>query len=438
MENSQGITLASVKDGLSSYYLALGLLAEECYQAEAGSRLLGTEPGTAIVSIGELPLDQTILGAQLPIWYRYAIDGVATAGFRPYHLLALDSEFDRLKDLLGVINFRNPYFEEFMGVIASDQSLEHLAHMVHLAEARANLDEGHSLTVNELSLLADMNERSVQNATSAAGESRLMVDERGVATNAEARRWLAKRRGFKPTQIRELRAAEEVPDNLLDEEIPPFVRRRLSSIWSNGSDASPDATWRDAAAKEAGMSRERLDIVTNLPMTIVPQECAGLSRAMRVDKRWFTLQVMTALYAEEVTLLLEPEHPTPEKAAERNVDLHAVFSSSVADETADSIRVTLTETMLRHGYIDIPMSARSMFPEDALGTRQAGDEGEKVELVYGGRRDMTDIRQKSQQTLSPRKRFTAWLNTELAAKPGDGIDIQRTGPRQYTLTYVAA
>ena len=438
METSRDITLASVKDGLSSYYLALGFLADECYQPEAGSRLLGTAPGTVVVSIAELPLDDTILGARLPAWYRYAVDGVASAGFRPHQLLTSDSDFERLKDLLGVINFRNPYFEEFMGVIASEVSLEHLARMVRLAEARAHLDEGHSLTVDELSLLADMNERSVRNATSAEGESRLAVDERGVATNEEARRWLAKRRGFKPTQIRELRAAEEVPDDLLGEEIPTFVRRRLRSLWLDGTDIPEDATWRAAAAKEAGMSRERLDTVTKLPMTIVPQECGGLARAMRVDKRWFTLQVMTALYPEEVTLLLEREHSAPAKSAERDVDLHAVMGAPAADGTADSIRVTLTETMLRHGYVDIPMSARSMFPDDAFGTRQAGDEGAKVELVYGGRREMTDIRQKSWQTLSPRKRFTAWLNTELGAKPGDGIDIRQTGPRQYTLTYVAA
>lgn len=49
---------------------------------------------------------------------------------------------------------------------------------------------------------------------------------------------------------------------------------------------------------------------------------------------------------------------------------------------------------------------------------------------------MTDIRKKSEKTISPRRRFTSWLNTELGAKPGDRIRIEKVNERTFSLNHI--
>jgi hypothetical protein len=92
--------------------------------------------------------------------------------------------------------------------------------------------------------------------------------------------------------------------------------------------------------------------------------------------------------------------------------------------------------MIEHGYLDLPMHAKTLFPEDSFGTRTKGDTGTPIELRYGGHAEQTDIRIKSEQTISPRKRFTAWFQKELSAAPGDRIRVTRTADRAYELTHL--
>ena len=88
-------------------------------------------------------------------------------------------------------------------------------------------------------------------------------------------------------------------------------------------------------------------------------------------------------------------------------------------------------------WADLPAAAKDLFPSISMGSRKEGDTGSEVELIYGSHRALTDIRVKSGKTISPRKRFSAWLNTELGARPGDRIRVEKTGERQYTLTHIA-
>jgi hypothetical protein len=110
-------------------------------------------------------------------------------------------------------------------------------------------------------------------------------------------------------------------------------------------------------------------------------------------------------------------------------------SSEVALAT---VPVTLTAAMIEHGYLDLPSSAKALFPADAIAGRSREDVGGQVELRYGSHLAMTDVRIKSEHTISPRKRFTGWLKSELRAKVGDTIRIDRLSERTFRLTHIPA
>lgn len=87
--------------------------------------------------------------------------------------------------------------------------------ILQAAQARYALDAGKDLTVDQVTILAGVNRRSVQNALSKQGEAglRTLVDadfpnERRVP-NSEARRWLGDRRGFQPTRPWPVEGEEE-------------------------------------------------------------------------------------------------------------------------------------------------------------------------------------------------------------------------------------
>lgn len=99
----------------------------------------------------------------------------------------------------------------------------------------------------------------------------------------------------------------------------------------------------------------------------------------------------------------------------------------------DSVTITLSPAMITHGYIDIPASARSLFPEDSFGARESGLHGQPIELRYGGQTEMTDIREKNRKWISPRKRFNSWLRI---AKPGDQVRLVRDADRRYSMELI--
>jgi hypothetical protein len=66
----------------------------------------------------------------------------------------------------------------------------------------SGFEEGGYLSIGEVALLADMDERSVRNAAANKGEGRLMTEQvgkRSLVEIGEAKRWLAGRKGFVPS-----------------------------------------------------------------------------------------------------------------------------------------------------------------------------------------------------------------------------------------------
>lgn len=376
----------------------------------------------------------TRIGKMLPVWVRYAYEGILSAGYDEEDVGdPADGPLERLRDMLYLLRADDPYFEMCLDAAQAPADVVRggLRDLVDRVSARSALDSGAAMGVEELALLAGMNERSVRNAMGSGGDLKAGSD--GRVDNEEARRWLQGRRGFTPTQQRRFPQDKlEQPEALDAEEIPPFVKLRLQTLWTPLDEQDHD--WMAAtgyppyivvASRECALSMDRLYAATRLPMEIRPQDCEELAKVLRVDRVWLTHQVMAGLFPDQVDMLLNPRAWT------------SVQEAAAASDTAAVVTVTLTDKMLAHGYIDLPMSAKSLFPDDCFGSRKEGDEGAQVVLVYGSHRADSDIRIKSAKTISPRRRFTAWLNTELGARPGDRIRFEKTGEREFTLSHLA-
>ena len=416
-------SLDALNRELALYYGGLAWLVEQCYKPGAGMKMLGItqqqwfDDHSAAIDVGS-----TEIGRMLPVWYRYAYQNTMSAGYDLRSVdLHDDGPMERLRDMIGLLDHEDGYFIDCLTAAQSDDVVPGgLANLVKHVSARSELDSGGDLSLSDLAILAKMSERSVRNAMVAGGE--LSANERGEIPNAMAKSWLSGRRGFVATVFKGPAAVStaEVPDVLEKVELPPFIAARLRSLWNDGE----ARTWVARAARESGLSAARIEAVIQLPFDIQPSEVPALAKALQVDPVWLNHQVMSALYPEQVDMLLNPRAwSTPE-----------VIEKAAAPE---AVTVTLTAGMLTHGYIDLPASAAAMFPSNAFGGRGEGDAAAEVTLIYGPHRTHTDIRSKSSKTISPRKRFSAWLNTELGARVGDRIRIAKTGEREYTLSHVA-
>jgi hypothetical protein len=426
--------LAGLERELACYYAGIAVLLEECYARGAGLRALGITPRSDYVRLAaEVDVNSTDIGRMLPVWVRYAYEGVLSAG---YDHKAMDTtgngSLERLRDMLHLLRDEDPYFQLCLDAAQADLPEEvafgGLAELSERVTARHDLDTGADLSPAQLALLANMSERSVRNAMLAGGE--LKANAKGYVANAEAKRWLQGRRGFVATSQRQLPAdATQLPEALDAVEIPSFIRTRLLALY--GTAETPSHTdprlpsWVVEAANTSGLAPERVLAACDLPLDVRPQDCGLWAKALRVDPVWFTHQVMSALFPQQVDMLLNP-------SAWRAPDAEPAVAAPTT-----TVTVTLTAAMLLHGYIDLPASASAMFPGDSLGTRQEGDAGTSVTFIYGAHRAETDIRVKSAKTISPRKRFGAWLKDELNARAGDRIRIEKTGEREYTLSHLA-
>ena len=436
--NREITRLELLETELAVFFAGIGVMLDECFMPGAGVRALGftDESRGAARLVSKINVRATHIGKMLPVFERYAYEGVVSAGYSLRDLDESDSgsALELLRDMLNLLGNDDPYFD--LCLDAAEMFLPYriqrgkLKEMANRVDARNSLDTESSLTVSDLALLANMNERSVRNAI-AAGE--LSVGEQGYVSHEVAVRWLQGRRGFKATEFLIFpQDLGELPDSLNAVEIPKFVKTRLRELWTPKDGIRPDDGWAGmsehpdwivAASNACSLSMDRLQEMTRLPLSIKPQECEELAQLMRVDKVWLTYQLMAALFPDQIDMLMNP----------------AAWSAKATTTPADatSLTIVLTDKMIAHGYLDLPMSAKGFFPEDSFGDKPGNEVGGTVNFVYGSHRAASDIRVKSSKTISPRKRFTAWLNTELAARPGDRIRFEKAGPRDYLLHHVA-
>jgi len=150
-----------------------------------------------------------------PFWngamrmYEYAVGGLL-----PRDTGAMDSD----DELMSVVRFLDGASDSGHGFYFGDFSLaipKAAVNVAEMAHARHVLDGGQRqmifdheidnehLSIAEVALLANMDEKSVRNATGAKAADRLITEtagKRSVVPLEEARRWLAGRKEFVPTR----------------------------------------------------------------------------------------------------------------------------------------------------------------------------------------------------------------------------------------------
>lgn len=439
-ETKQKPTLEQIQKEMRGTFAAIGVLLNECFYTDSGSKLIGATGESGMKgAMNHVDLEKTVIGRYLPIYYAYAYEGRLIPGYED-ELLHWGWNIDRLADFAVIFGSDGSYFDLCLDVVGidCDNEVGYLQDMIDRLRARHSLDSGYPVHISDVSILAEMSERSVKNALTAEGAGRLVADKSGNVENAEAKRWLEGRRGFVATNKREFpELLSECPEHLDELEIPAFVRDRFAKcfkaneledlvLWQ-ASNPDYDRAYEEhpeiiqRIAEASGLPERSIQDAMQQPLRIRPEDCPAIAKAIAVDPVWFTMQVMRALFPTQMDMLLNPTHYQPESAG--------------VEIKGNSIDVILTEAMIKHGYLDLPSHAKAIFPADCFGTREKGDTGKLVELRYGGQIEETDIRIKSEQTISPRKRFAAWLQKELSASPGDRIRFTRTGERTYELTH---
>lgn len=315
----------------------------------------------------------------------------------------------------------------------SDQG-EAFREVVKLAMARYRLDYERTLTLDQIALLAGINERSVRNALHLSGEAMLLArrDEDGtiVVDKPEALRWLRGRHNFKET-VRIGSLGPNPPERLTPDGVMSFVHERLElqfSVEHLGLEPQEQEDYMfDCAANSRGYAdgKQIRQLLQQEISTLSNNDIALLAQLALVDRDWLAAQIHStntqAVAEEGSSAVIQP-----------------AGGLSPFNETEGTLDIKLTEAGIRNGYFDIERRyADRFFPADSFGSRGAGQEGEKVALHHDRPNSPydTDLRVKSAALVSPRKRFSAYF-TAHSAKAGDVIRIKRTGERSYQLVYL--
>lgn len=122
--------------------------------------------------------------ATLSALYDYAIDGIDN-GADPMDIVIDGS------DVIKLVSSENYWpSEEWTQIVA-------------MGDGRYGLDEGQTIMLYKVALLANVDVRTVRNAVSAGDLVSFKRDDAIYIENASARRWLHGRRGFKPTVMKD-------------------------------------------------------------------------------------------------------------------------------------------------------------------------------------------------------------------------------------------
>lgn len=424
-------TIEQIELELKATIGGLAVLLNECLFPNSGFKMLGIEGNTDFDDdlINHIDLQKFKIGRNIPVYYAYAYDGICIPGYeREFSGVGDNSEM--LGDFFQIFKPDGSYFDNCIEAAAWDANDKNLHFgvindMLSRMIARSGFDQGYSLSISDIALLANMNERSVKNAIN-ADKDKLEVNSQGNVENSVAKAWLGGRRGFVPTKFKDYPNELNVyPDDLTAIEIPAFIADRLIKIYAkskfdvlqiNLSMSPDDFAYTDEgifteASKAGGISIQELKSTLLQPLKLPPELIPKIAKCIHVDVVWFNLQVMRAIYPSQVDMLLNP--------------IYFKQSEPTLGEMPKSIEVIVSESMIKHGYIDIPSYLKEIFPESCFGTRS--DEGEnQIKIIYGKSESLTDVRVKSEKTISFRKRFGSWFR-DVQVNPGDRISITKVG-----------
>lgn len=289
-------SLADLRAELRQHLVVLAVILNDTYGPPALRSVLATGQAMDDDAVAAFDVDGTRLGAFLAEACDYAYRGKLTDAVEA-ELNAGPNRFDVLADLTAMLE-RSELADELWNDYGRDGTFARggLRQMVELARARTTFDAGEALDARQLALLAGMTERSVQNAFSLEGRQQLRAarkDGRFVVAAAEARRWLADRRGFAPTQRVSFQVDDARPASLATgAELRAYLRVAAGKLGGTA-----------AAAARIGIAPEELEGIlagsTSPALARVRRIAAGLG----LDEGWLLLQVMQLDFPEETALL---------------------------------------------------------------------------------------------------------------------------------------
>jgi hypothetical protein len=296
--------------------------------------------------------------------------------------------------------------------------------MSNLFDARHRLYFSDMVTIADIVLLTNMNEKSIRNALRDEGEnklnSRLDPKDKGI-DSSEALRWMRGRKsGFRETTVIDFEE-DKLPEYLLYIDIGPFIKARLEKLYGR----SPYTE----AAERLGYIDDQLDAILDNIDNLPNKDTHRIAKVIQVDPAWFTEQVFTALFPEQMELILY------RKEIEYNVLTETEYNALTDVSENPPIKVTLTEKGIKNGYIDIPAKFSDFFPKDSFAERATGTPGKSIELRFGNEIRITEMRVKSSITISPRARFGGYLNNVINAKPGDTLEIIKVEDRAFEIKH---
>jgi len=382
-----------------------------------GNRLLESINNTDIdihYDYDLIDLSKYSIGRNLPFFYEYA-----------YHARCIQ----------GIIwdSWASEIFQEFLDLTGTDAILSSganfpdwwteddihsgLRDMMKRCHARYRLDFEEEVSIADITLLTNMNEKSVRNALRDEGENKLQSFNSEQIKSTEAIRWMRGRKGgFRETTFIAF-DKDELPEILRYIEIAPFIKERLEKL----CDHSVGSFRYADAAELLGYSREQiwsiLDNVDNLPI----KDTHRIAKVINVDPVWFTKQVFTAFFPEQMEMIL----------FKKEIE-YKIFTD---EQEKPFIEVNLTEKGIKNGYIDLPEKLSKFFPNDCFGDRAADKQGNPIELRFGNEVRNTDMRVKSSITISPRARFGGYFNKVINAKPGDTLRIIKVDDRVFEIKH---
>ena len=366
------------------------------------------------------------IGRSLPYYYDYAYHAKCIHGGYSELLDGLDGgeylfkEFLELTDTFGIVTSTGGSDTKW-GLMKYEGSEEWrksaLWDVSKLFNARYSLDFGSHVTIDDIVLLTNMNEKSIRNALRDEGENKLQSFNGEYIESTEALRWMRGRKsGFRETTFISF-DKEEMPTSLRYIDIAPFIQARLEKFYADNNE---DFRY-DRAAKILGYSREQFWEITENIDKMPIGDTHRIAKVIHVDPSWFTEQVFTALYPEQMELILY------KKQIEVVDNEHA----------PPYIEINLTEKGIKNGYIDIPEKHSDFFPKDCFADRATGKQGNPIELRFGSEVRSTDILIKSSITISPRARFGGYFNKVIHAKAGDTVQIIQVDYRIFELKHIS-
>lgn len=398
-------------------------------RGKVGNELLESIETKKMSSYSDMPEDVNLskyrIGRALPFFYEYAykaccIEGIDWTDWNIDNIDVTFREFLEVTDTFAVVSAtgNDPDWGTMKTIKQDICRKSPLWEMIELCDARHSIDFDDEVLIADIVILSKMNEKSVKNALKLEGDNQLKSEDGIWIKKEEALRWLQERKGgFRETTFVSL-DKEMQPQSLRLMELSPFIESRLTKRFENS-----ELGWVEESSKELGYTMEQVINIVNDINTMSVNDCSRIAKLINVDPVWFTEQVFSALFPEQMEMIL--------------FKTSIEYSSISEQQDPPYIEVYLSEKGIKNGYIDIPSKYSKFFPQDTFGDRSKDKQGKPIELRFGTEVRNTDIRVKSSITISPRARFGSYLNKVVKAKPGDKIQFLRIDERVYEIKYIS-